>query len=452
MENEELARKLYELAGADGNVQKAYHCMTRLRLELSNPAIDLEPLKQVPGVLGVNLSGTELQLVLGPKKVGPVTDAYLALLTAAKAPEPQKKETFTVGDGAALHAAVRQKNNTPGKRFLKKIAGIFVPLIPGFIGCGLLTGLCNFLLRLDPDLSRQVLFQVLQAAGGAVFWGMNLFVGWNTAKEFGGTPILGGALGALITHPGVQLVLYGEPVVPGRGGVAAVLLVAALGALLEKRLHKWVPASLDLFLTPFITLGIMALGTFFVLQPVGGFLADAIGYGATTAVERGGALTGALLGGFFLPFVMLGIHQGLTPIHAELIHSFGYTLLLPILAMAGGGQVGAAAAVYMKTKNSRIKKVVASALPAGLLGVGEPLIYGVTLPLGKPFIGACIGGAAGGAVQAFGKVGAMALGISGLPLAPSTTDIPVYLAGLLVSYAAGFAATLLIGFDDPEEA
>lgn len=92
--------------------------------------------------------------------------------------------------------------------------------------------------------------------------------------------------------------------------------------------------------------------------------------------------------------------------------------------------------------------MVASALPVGFLGVGEPLIYGVTLPLGRPFIGACIGGACGGAVQAAFQVGAAALGISGLPLAPSTTNVPVYLLGLLVSYAAGFAATWVLGFEE----
>jgi len=79
------------------------------------------------------------------------------------------------------------------------------------------------------------------------------------------------------------------------------------------------------------------------------------------------------------------------------------------------------------------------------------LIYGVTLPLGRPFIGACIGGACGGAVQASYMVGSAALGISGLPLAASTDNIPIYLLGLAVSYAAGFAATWIIGFDDPEE-
>ena len=85
------------------------------------------------------------------------------------------------------------------------------------------------------------------------------------------------------------------------------------------------------------------------------------------------------------------------------------------------------------------------------MGVGEPLIYGVTLPLGKPFIGACIGGACGGAVQAQFMVGAATLGISGLPLAAATDQIPVYLLGLVMAYIGGFIATWLIGFDDPPE-
>mgnify|MGYP007111637063 CR=1 FL=1 len=94
---------------------------------------------------------------------------------------------------------------------------------------------------------------------------------------------------------------------------------------------------------------------------------------------------------------------------------------------------------------------MASALPVGIMGVGEPLIYGVTLPLGKPFIGACLGGALGGAVQAYGVVGASGLGLSGLPLAASANNIPVYLMGLLVSYIGGFVATWFLGFDDPKE-
>ena len=80
------------------------------------------------------------------------------------------------------------------------------------------------------------------------------------------------------------------------------------------------------------------------------------------------------------------------------LESFGYVTLYPALAMAGAGQVGAAVAIYFKAKkcgNTRLKNVITGALPAGLLGIGEPLIYGVTLPLGRPFLAACIGGAFG---------------------------------------------------------
>lgn len=461
MGNKELAQAILDITGPRKNVRQASHCMTRLRLQLEDQEVDREALAKLPGVMGVNVAGPELQIILGPGKAAQVTEAFQTLLredaeaqqqAGEKAPAGQTVlQGFAgkVGEGEALHQAIRKRNATPGKLFLKRISGIFVPLIPGFIGCGLLTGILNMVRRLDPALASHAFFQILGLAGSTVFWGMNLFVGWNAAKEFGGSPVLGGALGALISHPGLaEVSLYGQPLIPGRGGVVAVLLVAALGALLERKLREIIPEALDLFLTPFLVLGIMAFATLFFFQPLGGWLAEGIGFAATGAVAQGGALTGALLGGGFLPLVMLGIHQGLTPIHAQLIAQYGYTILLPILAMAGGGQVGAALAVYLKTRDPQVKKVVASALPAGLLGVGEPLIYGVTLPLGRPFLGACIGGAAGGAVQAAFQVGAGALGISGLPLAPSTTNVPVYLAGLLVSYAVGFAATWVIGFED----
>ncbi|MCQ2359600.1 MAG: PTS sugar transporter subunit IIC, partial [Phascolarctobacterium sp.] len=111
----------------------------------------------------------------------------------------------------------------------------------------------------------------------------------------------------------------------------------------------------------------------------------------------------------------------------------------------------ASCAVYFKTQNQALKKTVASALPVGIMGVGEPLIYGVTLPLGKPFIGACIGGAFGGAVQAAFVTGSTVMGLSGLPLAACTDKPIIYLLGVLTSYIVGFIATWVIGFEDPVE-
>lgn len=172
------------------------------------------------------------------------------------------------------------------------------------------------------------------------------------------------------------------------------------------------------------------------------------------AVERGGLLMGAILSGAFLPLVLTGLHQGLVPIHVELIQAYGYNALFPILAMAGVGQVGAALAVLAKTRSVRLRRVITSALPAGLLGVGEPLIFGVTLPLGRPFIAACLGGAVGGALMSYwGVATVITFGISGLPLALTIVSgkVMLYLIGYLAAVVAGFVFTWLLGFRDPQE-
>lgn len=462
-----IARQIYVLTGPAENVRAVTHCMTRLRLTLTaRPSILADSLKKIPGVLGVNDTEEELQIVLGPGRVTKVYDYYMLLLRAARARQELRGETSagpaadladgaaktTPDAGAALHAKIRARNATPVKLFFRRIAHIFLPLIPGFIACGLISGLLNFALKLDPLLVGNGVCQLLGVAGGSVFWGMNLFIGWNTAKEFGGTPILGGTLGALLSHPGLAgVTLAGYPLAPGRGGVISVLLVAGLGAFVEKKIRAHVPEMFSLFLTPLLTLLATGTAAILVLQPLGGLLSDLIGIAATTAIGSGGAVAGFLLAGTYLPMVMLGIHQALTPIHVELLNQYGVTILLPVLAMAGAGQVGASFAVYAKTKNRALRKTIASALPVGMLGVGEPLIYGVTLPLGRPFLGACIGGACGGAVQAAWTVGSATIGISGLPLAAATDHIGVYLCGLLTAYAAGFLAAWLLGFDDPKE-
>lgn len=220
-----------------------------------------------------------------------------------------------------------------------------------------------------------------------------------------------------------------------------------------------VPASLDVLVTPTLTVLVSGLVTIFGLMFVAGEISTAIGDFANWLLASGGAGAGFVLGGLFLPLVMLGLHQALIPIHATLIEQQGFTVLLPILAMAGAGQVGAAVAVYARLPhNTSIRNTIKSALPAGVLGVGEPLIYGVSLPLGRPFITACIGGAFGGGfVGLFNmlgdKVGSTAIGPSGWALFPLVDGnkglgetIAIYAGGLLAGYAVGFLATYWFGF------
>jgi len=442
---DKLSKNLYETVGKD-NIAKVYNCMTRVRFNLLKKEENLiENIKKIPGVMGLNDTEEEFQVIVGPGTAAKVSAKINEYLSESN----EKKEVF---DGEKIRSEIKAKNNTPIKNLFSKIASIFVPLIPGFIACGLLTGILGVWAKITPEIVENPAWQLLATAGNSVFWGMNLFVGYNAAKVFGGTPILGGALAAFITHPALNnIVLFGEPLKAGRGGVIAVILIAYFASRIEKYFHKVVPQILDLFLTPFCTLVVSGVLAVLVLQPIGGAVSNAIGGFATFAVTTGGAGVGFILAGIWLPLVMLGIHQAMTPIHVDLIANYGVTILLPILAMAGAGQVGASIAVYFKTKNKKLKNTIASALPVGMMGVGEPLIYGVTFPLGKPFITACLGAAFGGAFIAHFAVGASAIGISGLPLAGATDNILAYLMGIVISYIAGFVATFIVGFDDPEE-
>lgn len=214
-----------------------------------------------------------------------------------------------------------------------------------------------------------------------------------------------------------------------------------------------------MLVTPTLTVLVPGLVTLYGLMFVAGAVSAGIGTFADRLLATGGAFAGLVLGGLFLPLVMLGLHQALIPIHTTLIEQSGYTVLLPILAMAGAGQVGAALAVYARLpRNASLRATIRSALPAGLLGVGEPLIYGVSLPLGRPFVTACAGGAAGGAfIGLFNQLGvafgSTAIGPSGWALFPllkgtsgTGATLAVYAGGLVVGYLAGFAATYFFGF------
>ncbi|MET9885082.1 PTS transporter subunit EIIC [Streptomyces sp. NPDC006430] len=459
--NRAAAAAILPLVGGPDNIDSIAHCMTRLRITLHDRSlVDDEALKALPAVLGVVEDDT-YQIVLGPGAVARITPEFEALVAEGRSPTPQAGAGVTAEElaarGAALKEARKAKNATPFKLFLRRIANVFVPLIPALIGCGIIAGLGGLLTNLGwlPGV-----VPALAAIASGFMSLIAVFVGFNTAKEFGGTPVLGGAVAAVIVFPGVAKIdVFGQHLSPGQGGVLGALAAALLAVQVEKACRRVVPETVDVLVTPTVTVLVTGLVTLFGLMYVAGEVSTAIGAFATWLLASGGAFAGLVLGGLFLPLVMLGLHQALIPLHTTLIEQSGYTVLLPILAMAGAGQVGAAVAVYYRLPHNRsLRTTIRSALPAGFLGVGEPLIYGVSLPLGRPFVTACVGGAAGGAfVGLFNQLGyafgSTAIGPSGWALFPLLdgrsgmgTTIAIYAGGLTVGYLVGFVATYFFGF------
>lgn len=492
----ELAAAILPLVGGPANITSVAHCMTRLRLRLTDPSLaNQDALRALPGVLGVVPTDDTWQVVLGPGVVTRVTDQVERLTApetrtaaagltagAARTPAPgltgealaAAGEGLTAGEGAAAGVRGagwcgegvgagwlrRWRGAALFKVGLRRVAAVFVPLIPALIGCGILAGLNGLLVNagLLPGLTP-----ALAAVASAFMALIPVFVGHNTAKEFGGTPVLGGAVAAIVVFPGVaKVTAFGVPLSPGQGGVLGALAAALLASRVERWCRGRVPDALDVLLTPTATVLVAGLGTLYGIMYAAGAVSSAIGTAANWLLATTGALAGLVLGGLFLPLVMLGLHQALIPLHTTLIDQQGYTVLLPVLAMAGAGQVGAAVAVYVRLRHdtslgASLRTTIRSALPAGLLGVGEPLVYGVSLPLGRPFLTACAGGAAGGAFIGFfamlgDRVGATAIGPSGWALFPLLAGnrglgvtAAIYAGGLLTGYAVGFAATYAFG-------
>ncbi|HDA0078888.1 TPA: PTS transporter subunit EIIC [Staphylococcus aureus] len=467
---QQLAERIIAAVGGMGNIDSVMNCMTRVRIKvLDENKVDDQELRHIDGVMGV-IHDERIQVVVGPGTVNKVAN-HMAELSGVKLGDPiphhhndSEKMDYKsyAADKAKANKEAHKAKQKNGKlnKVLKSIANIFIPLIPAFIGAGLIGGIAAVLsnLMVAGYISGAWITQlitVFNVIKDGMLAYLAIFTGINAAKEFGATPGLGGVIGGTTLLTGIagknilMNVFTGEPLQPGQGGIIGVIFAVWILSIVEKRLHKIVPNAIDIIVTPTIALLIVGLLTIFIFMPLAGFVSDSLVSVVNGIISIGGVFSGFIIGASFLPLVMLGLHHIFTPIHIEMINQSGATYLLPIAAMAGAGQVGAALALWVRCKrNTTLRNTLKGALPVGFLGIGEPLIYGVTLPLGRPFLTACIGGGIGGAViGGIGHIGAKAIGPSGVSLLPLISDNMYlgYIAGLLAAYAGGFVCTYLFG-------
>ncbi|HDA6702774.1 PTS transporter subunit EIIC [Staphylococcus aureus] len=467
---QQLAERIIAAVGGMDNIDSVMNCMTRVRIKvLDENKVDDQELRHIDGVMGV-IHDERIQVVVGPGTVNKVAN-HMAELSGVKLGDPiphhhndSEKMDYKsyAADKAKANKEAHKAKQKNGKlnKVLKSIANIFIPLIPAFIGAGLIGGIAAVLsnLMVAGYISGAWITQlitVFNVIKDGMLAYLAIFTGINAAKEFGATPGLGGVIGGTTLLTGIagknilMNVFTGEPLQPGQGGIIGVIFSVWILSIVEKRLHKIVPNAIDIIVTPTIALLIVGLLTIFIFMPLAGFVSDSLVSVVNGIISIGGVFSGFIIGASFLPLVMLGLHHIFTPIHIEMINQSGATYLLPIAAMAGAGQVGAALALWVRCKrNTTLRNTLKGALPVGFLGIGEPLIYGVTLPLGRPFLTACIGGGIGGAViGGIGHIGAKAIGPSGVSLLPLISDNMYlgYIAGLLAAYAGGFVCTYLFG-------
>ena len=354
---------------------------------------------------------------------------------------------------------------------LRVIGDIFVPLLPGIICAGLCAGIASPISQAVPHYADvpvwAFIYQILTLIHSSMMTFLTAWAGYRASERFGGTPILGGMLGMITSLEGINFIamlmgLYNTEVPldsilrSGKGGVLAVIAGALLVSYVEKAIRAGMPKSIDVVFTPLLTMLLCVTPYVIFIMPLFGYASGGIvklfSWACMSENPVIRVLSGYIGAALFLPLVATGMHHGLVSLYNVQLQELGYVTLYPALAMAGAGQVGAALALWKKAKkagNTDLCSVIAGALPAGLLGVGEPLIYGVTLPLGKPFLTAGLGAGFGGAFIMLTGVASAAWGPSGLLGAFVMTagrggparSVLLYLTALVISYIGGYFIT-----------
>jgi len=114
-------------------------------------------------------------------------------------------------------------------------------------------------------------------------------------------------------------------------------------------------------------------------------------------------------------------------------------------------------AIMLKTKNKKLKELSFPAAVSSFFGVSEPAIYGITLPLKKPFIISCIASSIAGAYYGYANLREYIFGGIGIfefpaminPETQGMDDILVGAIGVGIAMSIAFVATI-ITFKDHE--
>lgn len=463
LSSKEVAKQIIDNVGGLENISGNATCMTRLHVTVVDTSkVNVDGLKKIEGVMGV-VEGQTVQIVFGPGKVNKIGSEFSELTKI-----PLGSQSDNVKELAKENKRNLEKKQTSKVQiFLKHFANIFVPLLPGIIAAGMINGITNVInVSTKKAYVGQWWYALIMTLGWALFLYLPIFVGMNAAKEFKGSAILGAIGGALsvsvpampllamVAEKPILLPITNQQFTPAAGGLLAALFTGIFFAYLERFVRRYVPEILDTFLTPLITVIIGGFVSILVIQPFGSWLNNGIYSGLNFIYTKLGVIGAYILSSTFLPIVSVGLHRALTPIHAMLNDPNGPTkginYLLPILMMAGGGQVGAGFALYLKTRSQKLKSFIRAALPVGILGIGEPLMYAVTLPLLKPFITACLGAGFGGIMIRLFRIGTISQGVSGLfgLLIVVPGQQLQFIISMLVAYTGGFVLTWLFGIEE----
>lgn len=464
---EALAKDIVKNVGGKENVAGLVHCITRLRFTLKDEEkANDDILKNMDGVVTVMKSGGQYQVVIGNHVPEVFEDVMVLLDLKEEMPAEENKKSGKLLD-----------------RAIDVVSGIFQPILGIMAACGMIKGLNTLFVTLGLYSSACGGYMIINAAGDALFNFLPLFLGYTAAKKFKLKPMLGLAIGAAMCYPAIQsstlsaagdaaytlfkgtmfaspvyIDFFGIPVisVDYTGTVIPVILAVWFASKCEKLFNKFIPDLVKFFFVPMLTLLVTLPVSVLLLGPVATFGSTLISEFTLAVRSVSPLLAGGIVGLTWQILVIFGMHWGFIPVYINNVMTLGYdNVMMPFFACTFATSA-VVLAMFFKTKDKKLKEMAIPNFISGIFGVTEPAIYGMLLPLKKPFIISCIAGGIGGAFYGhfnFRKFILGGMGIFELPnmMNPDGTmgNIIVAFAGIAISMVVGFVLTMIFYKDKP---
>ncbi|PLR35214.1 PTS sugar transporter [Chimaeribacter coloradensis] len=444
MENTQVAPAIIPLMGGNNNINKIWHCMTRLRFDVVDESrIDWDGIKKLPGVLGAQYQHDQAQVIIGPQ----VTLWYQAIMeNRVPAKEEQAPAAGKVHKGLI-------------SRFMDTVSGVFGPIVPAIAGAGMIKGLLAGLVALHIVSAKSDTVMVIDLIASGVFYFLPFFLAVSAARIFKTNEYLAAAVAACLMYPtlidaakalaahtpGAATAFYFIDIIPvsvfnySASVIPVIMSVWAL-SYIYRGVNAVMPEVLKTVFTPTLTLFITALVSLTLIGPLGIYVGKALALFIQGLFDISAVFAGVIVGAIRPVAVLTGMHHAMTPVALQNFATKGYDMLMPMMFMANMAIAGSTFALCFHSKNRADRSVVLSAAVSALLGITEPALFGVLTKYKKAFIATTVSSALASAFIAFFGVRLYGYILS------SIFSLPAYIGPYFIYILMGVTLSLGLAF------
>ena len=458
---QKLSEDILENVGGKDNISAVTHCVTRLRLTLkNNDLVNKEAINKLEGVLGSQFNAGQYQVIIGQQI--PEVAADFAKVSGLSLGEIVDENL----DGADTKKKLTLKDIP--NAVLNTISAIVFPVIPIYLGAGLILLLINLLgptiFNIIPADSNFAVFMNMVGQTGYYF--MPIFIAWSAAKHFKTSIPMAMFLCAVMIYPDfVQLVadggsmtIYGIPVtmVNYARQILPTILTVWILSYVYKFIDGHMPNSLKYAFNPLTTLLVMLPIEFCLLGPVGTFVGDLIAAVCVGISKAVGPLAIGVIGGLWYILVGLGMDKALVPVVVNNFTLYGYDNLFWLSAISATyALMGVGLAYIVRCKKEEKSGAASAFVTLAVGGVSEPTIFVTLFRYKKSMIAYMAGGFVGGLLSGIFGLKAFTIGTGNalfftVCAAEGVSLFPAIIS-CVAALAVSFGLALVLGFNDEKK-